>query len=129
MYVDYLKMLNFMKIAKHLFLLLTIALCLCLTNLSAEGLNDDNLLTAEGSKLDGAKGHFKRAHGLLIAAIREFDKGTSLASPEYIINIEAWRADVQDRADDLNIILSPQPRISKEGVNYEENIKIFDNRR
>ena len=84
---------------------------------------------AEGARLSIAIGHYTRARQLLLSAVREFDKGVKLANPEILIDIEKWRANINGRAQDLEVIISPQPRVSNEGVTNTGDIKIFDNKR
>ena len=88
---------------------------------------DNSILVAEGPRLSKAVGHFSRARQLLISALREFDKGSKVASPEVLIDIEAWRNSVSDRANDLQVIIAPQPRVTNDGVTFDAEIKIFDN--
>lgn len=97
-------------------------------NVSADT-KEEGILVVENAELSAAIGHYTRARKLLLAALKEFDKGSSIANPEVLIDVEAWRQSVSDRAEDLQIIISPQPRISKDGVHYDADIKIFDNKR
>lgn len=73
-----------------------------------------------------AVGHYARARSLLIAALREFDKGTQVASPNAILNSKAWRKDIAERTEELNHILAPQPRASKRGMRYEANRRLLN---
>lgn len=72
-----------------------------------------------------AVGHYARARSLLIAAIREFDKGVKTANPDSLIDSEAWRNTLLDRSEDLEHILAPQPRISEGGVQYEPDSRLI----
>lgn len=80
-----------------------------------------NLERAQGEDLATAIGHYARARSLLIAAIREFDKGYNTARPDAILDSAAWRAELIERAEDLDRVLAPQARVSKSGVRYEPN--------
>lgn len=73
-----------------------------------------------------AIGHYHRARHMLLAAVREFDKGYKLASPEAVLNGQQWRQEVLDRAQDLIKVLDPQPRVSKWGVRYDASPSLLN---
>lgn len=109
----------------------SIGLIMISTNLYADfsEVKDKGIIMAEPDKVSKANSHYKRARSLLLTALREFDKGAAVASPEILLDVESWRKKLVDNANDLNIIIDPQPRISSEGVTHDSSIKIFDNRR
>ena len=80
---------------------------------------------AGGATLSRASGHFARARSLLIAAVREFDLGYKLVDPSALIHPQRWRATLLDRAEDMERILSPQPRASSEGVRYNPDPRLL----
>jgi hypothetical protein len=77
-------------------------------------------MSAKGEKLAIATGHYARARALLIASLREFDKGLELVDPNALVDTAMWRGNVMDRADDLAHILDPQPRKSRGGVRFDD---------
>jgi hypothetical protein len=79
---------------------------------------------ADPSQIANATGHYSRARSLLIAAIREFDKGQKFADPSSLIDTLAWRNTLVDRAEDLEHILSPQPRVSQSGIQYQADSRL-----
>ncbi len=87
----------------------------------------EGIQVAEGATLSKAVGHYSRARQLLMMALKEFDRGSSTASAETLLDQEQWRIKLGQLADDLTVVISPQPRISKEGVMNDPDIKIFDN--
>lgn len=84
-----------------------------------------SLQSAKGEDLSEAMGHYGRARALLITAIREFDKGAAKASPEALLDVEAWRNSLIGRAKDLERVLDPQPRVSAGGVKYEADSRLL----
>jgi len=80
---------------------------------------------AEGATLSKAVGHYARSRSLLIAAIREFDRATNLVDPDSLIDSEHFRTVLLERSRDLEHILDPQPRVSKEGVRFEPDTRLL----
>lgn len=107
----------------------TLFICLLISSSSYAAEKKFGIEKAEGPRLSKAVGHYSRARQLLLSAIREFDKGVKVASPEILIDITKWKESVGERAHDLETIIAPQPRVTKEGVTYDAEIKIFDNKR
>ena len=79
------------------------------------------IISAKGEKLAIASGHYARARALLIASLREFDKGLELVDPNALVDANNWRNSVLDRAEDLEHILDPQPRKSRGGVRFDDS--------
>ncbi len=79
----------------------------------------------KGQQLSAAIGHYARARSLMIAAIREFDKGLVLGNPAALIDAKEWRNSVIDRAEDLERILAPQPRATKDGANFSPDSRLL----
>lgn len=80
---------------------------------------------AKGEELATAMGHYGRSRSLLIAAIREFDKGVGKASPEALLDTAAWRKSLIERAKDLERVLDPQPRVTTSGIKYEADPRLL----
>ncbi len=74
---------------------------------------------ASGPTLTKASAHYARSRAMLISALREFDKATQLVNPDALIDSKEWRAIVYDRAEELQRILAPQPRVSESGVRFD----------
>jgi hypothetical protein len=85
-----------------------------------------NLEAAQGETLSKAVGHYARARSLLIEAVREFDRGARTARPDAIIDADEWRSSLVSRAEDLERILAPQPRVTKGGVKFEANTSLLN---
>jgi len=79
----------------------------------------------DGEQLSAAIGHYARARSLLIAAIREFDSGNRVASPDALLDSKEWRLEVVSRAEELERVLDPQPRLSKGGVRYNPDNRLL----
>lgn len=80
---------------------------------------------ADGDTLAQAVGHYARTRALLLSAIQEFDRACKIAKPNAILDSEAWREDLINRARDLEKILAPQPRITKGGVKFEGDRRLL----
>ena len=80
---------------------------------------------AQGPRLATAIGHYGRARNLLLTAIREFDKGAKLADPSALIDAKEWRDTLVYRAEDLERILAPQPRATRDGVKFEADSRLI----
>ncbi len=72
-----------------------------------------------------AIGHYSRARALLIEAIAEFEIGKTVSDPSLIIDSERWRGSLVVRAEELNRIIEPKPRITRSGVEYGANSKLL----
>ncbi|MCB0353703.1 MAG: hypothetical protein KDD64_09270 [Bdellovibrionales bacterium] len=80
---------------------------------------------AKGPALHKAVGHYARARSLLIAAVREFDQATALVNPQALLDQDAFRKALLDRAEDLETVLDPQPRASEIGVRFEPDSRLL----
>ena len=83
------------------------------------------LETAHGEDLAAALGHYAKSRSLLVSAIDEFDRGYKLARPDSLIDSREWRSDLISRAEDLEKVLAPQPRVSKSGVKFEADRRLL----
>lgn len=81
---------------------------------------------AQGDDLSEAVGHYARARSLLIAALREFDAGYKLANPNALLNSAQWRATLVDRAQELDRVVDPQPRVSRTGVRFQSDTRLLN---
>ena len=84
-----------------------------------------SLKRAQGEELASAIGHYARARSLLIAAVREFDKGLKQANPDILIDSKEWRNSILDRAEDLEKVLSPQPHATERGVYFNPDSRLL----
>ena len=72
-----------------------------------------------------ASGHYARSRSLLIAAIREFDAGRRIAKPDDLLDPAKWRNTLADRAEDLERLLDPQPRVTEGGIKYSADPRLL----
>lgn len=93
------------------------------TNLIAE--SSPTLTRATNEELATAVGHYARSRSLLLAALREFDKGLKVASPEQIVDVKELRHTLLDQAHALQKILSPQARSTRYGVKFEADSRLL----
>ena len=88
-----------------------------------------SLESAKGERLATAIGHYARARSLLIEALREFDRGRQVASPDVVLNTTDWRDSVAERAHDLEVILDPQPRATRGGVKFGADTRLLNTKK
>lgn len=84
-----------------------------------------SLARASGEELASASGHYARARSLLIAAVREFDRATHYARPDLLVDGKEWRNAVLDRAEELEKVLAPQPRLTEGGVQFSPDTRLL----
>jgi hypothetical protein len=84
-----------------------------------------SIATASSEQMAAAIGHYARARSLLIAAVREFDKGMSKADASPLLDTYVWRESMISHAAELERILSPKPRESKTGVQFEPDPRLL----
>ncbi|MBX7139290.1 MAG: hypothetical protein K1X83_15050 [Oligoflexia bacterium] len=83
------------------------------------------LQKAQGENLSAAIGHFARSRSLIIAAINEFDQGLKLVNPDALMDAQAWRDSLAQRAKEIEHVLDPQPRASRGGVRYDADTRLL----
>lgn len=74
---------------------------------------------ASHERAEAALGHYARARSMLIEALAEFEQGERLARPDMLLDTQEWRLSVISRAEELNRVLDPQPRVTRSGVRYK----------
>jgi hypothetical protein len=84
-----------------------------------------NLEQAKGEDLATAIGHYARARSMLLAAIREFDKGLKLANPQILLDVKEFRNTLIDRAEDLERVIAPQPKATRKGVQFAPDSRLL----
>jgi hypothetical protein len=87
--------------------------------------SSETLLTDNPQKLARGLGHFERSRSMLLAAIREFDSGYKYVKTDQVLDAELWRKTLLARAQELETILSPEPREIKAGSRYEPDSRIL----
>jgi hypothetical protein len=75
--------------------------------------------SASPERSAAAVGHYARARALLTQALIEFEEGRKLARPDLLLDPEEWRTSVVSRAEELNRVLDPQPRVTRSGARFE----------
>lgn len=111
-----------MKLTKVFYLLV---ICILLFSITASAQDTPFIEQATDAQVKKAQGHYARARSLLIAAINEFDRATSVANPESLLDVSRFRTTLIDRAEELERILDPQPRTSKEGVRFSPDTRLL----
>ena len=72
-----------------------------------------------------AVAHYARSRALLISAVHEFDKARKIAKPDELLDSTKWRNTLIDRAEDLERVLDPQPRVTKGGIRFEADPRLL----
>jgi hypothetical protein len=86
----------------------------------------EELPTTNAEDLAAATGHYARARSLLVEAVREFDRGYKIADPNALIDGQRWRTTLIDRAQEIEKVLDPQPRVSKSGVKFNGDKRLLN---
>ena len=76
---------------------------------------------AAKERSNAAIGHYARARAMLVEALAEFEQGRKYARPDMLLDPEEWRLSLVSRTEELNRILDPRPRVSREGVRFSAN--------
>lgn len=100
------------------------------------GSGRDSVSSSEGSYTGSsvrpspaALGHYARARSMLIEALREYERGRSIAQPDMIFDGNQWRSGIVSRADELSRLLDPRPREVETGVRFRENPYLLNEER
>jgi hypothetical protein len=80
---------------------------------------------ASGPRLASAIGHYARSRSLLITAVTEFEKAVRFADPSALLNAETWKREVLEKAQELDKILDPQPRVTESGIRYDPDSRLI----
>jgi len=73
------------------------------------------------ARKNSAVGHYARARALLVDALAEFEQGRKYARPDMLLDPEEWRLSVISRTEELNRILDPKPKVTRDGVRFQAN--------
>ncbi|HMO19048.1 MAG TPA: hypothetical protein PKA63_13155 [Oligoflexia bacterium] len=63
-----------------------------------------------------ARAHMSRARALLVEALAEFEESRKYARPDLLIDSEDWRLRVVSLTEQLNRVIDPRPRVTREGA-------------
>jgi hypothetical protein len=63
-----------------------------------------------------AKAHMSRARTLLVEALEEFEEARKYARPDLLLDSEDWRLRVISLTEQLNRVIDPRPRVTREGA-------------
>ncbi len=76
---------------------------------------------ATEQRKNAAMGHYARARTMLVEALAEFEQARKYARPDMLLDPEEWRLSVISRTEELNRVLDPKPRVSRDGVRFQAN--------
>ncbi len=74
---------------------------------------------ASPERTAAAVGHYARARALLIQALDEFEQGRKIARPDLLLDADEFRIALVSRAEELNRVLDPQPKVTRSGVRFK----------
>jgi hypothetical protein len=63
-----------------------------------------------------SRAHMSRARTLLVEALAEFEEGRKYARPDLLLDSEDWRLRVVSLTEQLNRVIDPKPRVTREGA-------------
>ena len=72
-----------------------------------------------------AVAHYARSRALLVSALHEFDTARKLAKPDELLDSAKWRNTLIDRAEYLERVLDPQPRVTKGGIKFQADSRLL----
>lgn len=78
-------------------------------------------LYASEERRAAAVGHYARARSLLLEALAEFERGRRIARPDSLVKADIWRSAIEQRAEELDRLLDPQPRTVRSGARFTES--------
>jgi hypothetical protein len=84
---------------------------------------------ASPERTAAAVGHYARARSLLLQALDEFEQGRKIARPDLLLDSEEFRISVVSRAEELNRVLDPQPKVTRSGVRFKGSPDLIRNPR
>ena len=111
---------------KQLILIPFLTFCLVIVPQTLLAEDASSIEKAQGEDLSVAMGHYARSRSLLIAALQEFDSGLKLADPKIILDTKQWRNSLIERAEELERVLDPQPRVSGRGAKYNAQKRLLN---
>ena len=82
-------------------------------------------ISSDSERGGAAIGHYARSRALIIEALAEFELGKRLADPDMLLDSQQWRMTLDSRAEELNRVLDPKPRITRSGVRYKANSRLI----
>lgn len=81
----------------------------------------ENARYASESRKNAAVGHYARARSMLVEALAEFEQAKKLARPDMLVDPEEWRLSIVSRTEELNRLIDPKPRVTRDGVRFQAN--------
>lgn len=76
-----------------------------------------------------ATGHYARARTMLVKALEEFEAGRKHARPDLLIDSEEWRLSLISLTEQLNRVLDPRPRVTRDGVQFQADPVMIERQR
>lgn len=72
-----------------------------------------------------AIGHYARARAMMVEALAEFEQGRKAARPDLLIDSEEFRLRLISLTEELNRVIDPKPRVSRDGVVFRGNPRMI----
>jgi hypothetical protein len=94
--------------------ILSVGICLTSPLFSTSVFAEQQYASRERSTV--ARAHMSRARTLLVEALAEFEESKKYARPDMLIDSEDWRLRVISLTEQLNRVVDPQPRVTREGA-------------
>lgn len=80
---------------------------------------------AHKKRQETAVAHYSRARTMLVAALEEFEQGRRYARPDVLVDSEDWRLKVVSLTEELNRLIDPQVKVTREGVRTKGNPRLI----
>ncbi|MFN8391976.1 MAG: hypothetical protein U0136_16925 [Bdellovibrionota bacterium] len=84
----------------------------------------DNPYASE-QRRNAALGHWGRARAMLVEALAEFEQGNKYARPDMLINPEEFRLSIISHTEELNRLLDPKPKVTRDGVQFQASPRLI----
>ena len=85
----------------------------------------ESIANVSPERAAAATAHYARARALLVEALSEFEHASRIANPDVLVDSQRWRRSIVSRAEDLNRVLDPKPRVTRSGVRMKANSRLI----
>ena len=89
---------------------------LTLATITSSGVVYAEQVYASKARATVARAHMSRARTLMVEALAEFEEARKYARPDMLIDSEDWRLRVISLTEQLNRVVDPKPRVTREGA-------------
>ena len=96
----------------------TVLLATCLVTSQADA---QTAQYASKQRASAAAGYYARSRAMLVEALAEFEQGRKYARPDLVVDAEEWRLTLISLTEELNRLVDPKVRVTRDGVRFAGN--------